>query len=140
MPFALLKHALASEPPAPYFPPRPDELKPGYDVVIVGAGGSGVSVSAGDSGFGVSVGVLISGAAVTGGFSSAGGGVVTCGVGVSGVGGNIAGIPKIRARISANPPRIPKTSLLENPDCLPSGAGFTGGGALGLVSLSSFSF
>jgi sarcosine oxidase subunit beta len=45
MPLALLKHALASEPPAPYFPPRPDELKPGYDVVIVGAGGHGLAAA-----------------------------------------------------------------------------------------------
>ena len=44
MPFALLKQAFSSEPPAPYFPPRP-ELKPGYEVVIVGAGGHGLAAA-----------------------------------------------------------------------------------------------
>ena len=45
MPWALLKYGLHRKHPiAPYFPPRP-ELKPRYEVVIVGAGGHGLAAA-----------------------------------------------------------------------------------------------
>ncbi|HZT17848.1 MAG TPA: FAD-dependent oxidoreductase [Dongiaceae bacterium] len=45
MPFALLKYGLSSKYPARRHFPKPKELRPSYDVVIVGAGGHGLAAA-----------------------------------------------------------------------------------------------
>ena len=42
MPFGLLKYGLSSEYPVDVDLPPPKELKPSYDVVIIGGGGHGL--------------------------------------------------------------------------------------------------
>ncbi|MDR3323191.1 MAG: FAD-dependent oxidoreductase [Zoogloeaceae bacterium] len=45
MPFALLKYAFSSDPPIEPDLPPPTDLKPGYDVVIIGGGGHGLATA-----------------------------------------------------------------------------------------------
>jgi sarcosine oxidase subunit beta len=45
LPFALLKHGLGGRYPAKRHLPKAKDLKPGYDVVIVGAGGHGLAAA-----------------------------------------------------------------------------------------------
>ena len=45
MPFALLKYGLSSKYPAKRHFPKATELKPAYDIVIVGAGGHGLAAA-----------------------------------------------------------------------------------------------
>jgi sarcosine oxidase, subunit beta len=45
MPFALLKHGLGGKYPARRHLPKAKDLKPAYDVVIVGAGGHGLAAA-----------------------------------------------------------------------------------------------
>jgi len=45
MPFALLKHGLSADYPVEVDLPPPCDLKPRYDVVIIGGGGHGVAIA-----------------------------------------------------------------------------------------------
>lgn len=45
MPFALLKYGLSADYPVEVDLPPPCELKPRYDVVIIGAGGHGLAIA-----------------------------------------------------------------------------------------------
>ncbi len=45
MPFALLKYGLSADYPVEVDLPPPCELKPRYDVVIIGGGGHGVAIA-----------------------------------------------------------------------------------------------
>ena len=45
MPFALLKYGLGGKYPARRHLPKPKDLKPAYDVVIIGAGGHGLAAA-----------------------------------------------------------------------------------------------